>query len=242
MTLRISQNAAPNDHGRWHWSVWIDGTDGELDAIQEVTWRLHPTFATPFRRLHSRASKFKLSTSGWGEFEIKATLKMKNGRSKSLRHWLRLGDQGETTKGAPIKSKSQDTPGRRSAIFLSYSLNNASLAAHLASELAKTEYAVVRDVDIPEGVDMRLWNREQIVNSDAVVVLGADESGTIRSHDVKIAQSKGVPVIPVTFGSRSSKRAVSPTLGKTKPLHVSTDSPIKAAPVLATMIGKLLKG
>ncbi len=241
MTLKISQIAAPNDHGRWNWSVWIDGTDGELDDIQEVTWRLHPTFATPIRRVHSRDNKFKLSTSGWGEFEINATLNMKNGRSKSLRHWLRLSDERETTKAGPAKSKSQDTAGRRPTVFLSYSLDNASFAAHLASELAKNEYAVVRDVDIPGGVDLRLWNREQIANSDAVIVLGADDSGTVRSPDVKIAQSKGVPVIPVTFGSRSSKKAVSSTLGKTKPLHVSMDNPIKAAPVLATMIGKLLK-
>ena len=242
MTLRIAQSAAPNDHGRWDWSVWIEGTDGELDGVQEVTWRLHPTFAKPIRRVNSRDSKFKLSTSGWGEFEINATLKMKNGRSKPLRHWLRLGHDGETAKAAPAESKSQEFTGRRPSVFLSYSLNNASLAAHLASELAKNEYTVVRDVDIPVGVDMRLWNREQIVNSDAVIVLGADESGTIRSPDVRIAQSKGVRVIPVTFGSRSTKKAVSPALGKTQPLHVSTDSPIKAAPVLATMIGNLLKG
>jgi hypothetical protein len=240
MTLKIAQSAAPNLRARWDWSVWIEGTDNELDGIEEVTWKLHPTFPTPIRHVQSRETKFKLSTSGWGEFEIFATLNMKNGRSRSLQHWLRLVDPVESGRAATVKSKTapQGSEVQRPAVFLSYGLNNASLAAHLANEL-KSDYEVVRDIDIPEGADLRLWNREQIGKSDAVIVLGADESGVSRSPEVKIAQSKGVPVIPVTIGSRSNK--ISPTLGKIKPLRVTMDSPIKVAPTLATMIGKLLK-
>jgi hypothetical protein len=242
MTLKVAQSAAPNDQTRWDWSVWIEGTDNELDAIEEVTRKLHPTFTTPIRHVKSRETKFKLSTSGWGEFEIHATLKMKNGRSNSLRHWLKLVDPAEPSRAAPVKGKMapQDSERQRPAVFLSYGLNNASLAAHLANGL-KSDYEVVRDIDIPEGADRRPWNREQIGKSDAVIVLGADESGVSRSPEVKIAQSKGVPVIPVTVGGRSNKKLVSPTLGRIKPLRVTMDSPIKVAPTLATMIGKLLK-
>ena len=48
----------------------------------------------------------------------------------------------------------------------------------LAKELEKSQYNVVRDIDIPMGVELHHWNVDQIGKSDAVVVLGADESGS----------------------------------------------------------------
>ena len=98
MTLKIVQSAAPivqsagpKNSTYWDWSVWIDGTDAELDGIKEVTWKLHPSFSPSVYRSSSRSEKFKLNSSGWGEFTIYAEVKNKNGKLKSLRHWLTLG-------------------------------------------------------------------------------------------------------------------------------------------------------
>jgi hypothetical protein len=243
MALKIAQSASQEAETRWKWSVWIEGSDVELDTIQEVTWKLHPTFSQPIRRIDTRATKFKLNSVGWGEFTVYATLKIKNGRSKSLQHWLKLVEAYALGGGAASGGKT--APGasddKSPSVFLSYSLNNASLAAHLAKELRKHNYNVIRDVDIPMGVELHHWNLDQIGKSDAVVLLGADESGAARSSEVQIAQSAGVPVIPVTLGSSSTRKAgVSPMLGKIKPLHFAANRPAEIAPALATMIGKFL--
>jgi hypothetical protein len=243
MALNIAQSSSPEGKARWNWSVWIEGSDAELDSVQEVTWKLHPTFKQPIRRVDTRATKFRLDSVGWGEFTIYATLKIKSGRSKSLQHWLKLvgADEPSGVSAPTSKKGSRGSNSERPSVFLSYSLNNANLAAHLAKELEKNKYNVVRDVDIPLGVELRHWNIDQIGKSDAVVVLGANESGVARSSEVQIAQSAGVPVIPVTLGSSSAKKAgVSPMFGKIKPLHVAANHPAKIAPALATMIGKFL--
>jgi hypothetical protein len=242
MTLKIAQSASPKSDARWKWSVWIEGSDAELDSVQEVTWKLHATFKQPVRRVDTRATKFRLDSIGWGEFTIYATLKMKSGRPKSLQHWLTLTEKESPGGISPPKSKtkSQGKTSGQPSVFLSYSLNNAKLAAHLAKELEKNKYNVVRDVDIPLGVGLRDWNVDQIGKSNAVVLLGADESGAARSSEVQIAQSAGVPVIPVTLGSSSAKKTgVSTVFGKIKPLHVAAGNPAEIA-TLATMIGKFL--
>jgi hypothetical protein len=243
MALKIAQSASPKSEARWNWSVWIEGNDAELDSVHEVTWKLHPTFKQPVRRVDTRATKFRLDSVGWGEFTIYATLKIKDGRSKSLQHWLKLveGDEPSGVSAPTSKTRSRGSKSEQPSVFLSYSLNNASLAALLAKELEKNKYNVVRDVDIPDGVKLRDWNVDQIGKSNAVVVLGADQSGVARSSEVQIAQSAGVPVIPVTLGSSLAKKAgVSPMFGKIKPLHVAASNPAEIAPALATMIGKLL--
>jgi hypothetical protein len=233
MALKIAQSASPKSEARWNWSVWIEGSDAELGSVREVTWRLHPTFEQPVRLVDTRATNFRLDSVGWDEFMIYATLKMNNGRSKSLQHWLKLVEEDEPSGvSAPMsKTRSRGSKSERPSVFLSYSLNNASLAAHLARSAMSIFLLASK---------LRDWNIDQIGKSNAVVVLGADQSGIARSSEVQIAQSAGVPVIPVTLGSSLAKKAdVSPMFGKIKPLHVAASNPAKIAPALATMIGKL---
>jgi hypothetical protein len=243
MALKIAQSASPIDEAYWDWSVWIEGTGDELDGVKEVTWKLHPTFSEPIRRVSSRNTKFKLRASGWGEFTVYATVDMKNNRSTYLEHRLTLAQSDEVDKvGAPKKAPPLGAKEERPSVFLSYSLNNADLAAHLARELEKNAYIVVRDVDIPAGVELRLWSQDQIRKSRAVVVLGADESAAARSLDVQLASSNDVPIIPVTLRRSPVKKGdVSPMLGKIKALHVAGDRPTAIARTLAAMIDDLLK-
>ena len=128
---QIAQSAAPEGETRWNWSVWIEGSDAELDTVQDVTWKLHSTFKQPIRRVDTRSEKFKLSSSGWGEFTVYATVKLKNGRSKSLQHWLRLTAGNEPAGAAAARAKTlpRASSSERPSVFLTYSLNNANLAA-----------------------------------------------------------------------------------------------------------------
>jgi transcription initiation factor IIF auxiliary subunit len=70
MKLRVAQAQKYVKDSWWEWSVWIDGPDEELDEVEEVTYKLHPTFTKPVRCSTDRKSKFKLKTAGWGVFPV----------------------------------------------------------------------------------------------------------------------------------------------------------------------------
>jgi transcription initiation factor IIF auxiliary subunit len=88
MEIRQSESYSGDDW--WQWSVWLDGTTEELDAVEYVDWHLHPTFPQPVRRVTDRSSKFRLETGGWGAFRVSAVATLKSGESVRLRHALEL--------------------------------------------------------------------------------------------------------------------------------------------------------
>jgi transcription initiation factor IIF auxiliary subunit len=94
-TVRIEQEARYAGD-RWHWGVWIEGPDSELDEIEAVEYTLHETFPEPVQLVSNRAAKFRLENWGWGEFEINAHAFAKDGSAHHLKHWLELsGPEGE---------------------------------------------------------------------------------------------------------------------------------------------------
>jgi len=88
MVIRQSEKYKGDDW--WAWSVWLDGTEAELDGVARVEWRLHPTFPNPVRIVADRASKFRLDTGGWGTFVVHAVVHRKAGSTERLRHSLEL--------------------------------------------------------------------------------------------------------------------------------------------------------
>lgn len=90
MSLRIAQGSDYEAKDWWRWWVWIEGPAAELDAIESVTYTLHPTFANPVRRLTDRATRFRLETAGWGTFTIYARVDRKDGTQLKLTHDLEL--------------------------------------------------------------------------------------------------------------------------------------------------------
>ncbi len=83
----------------WKWAVWLDGPPQDLDNVESVEWKLHPTFPNPIRRTMDRTNMFRIETAGWGVFPIRATVNMKNGPAYTLTHNLKLHyeDGTETT-------------------------------------------------------------------------------------------------------------------------------------------------
>jgi len=88
--MKIAQDSRYRGNDWWDWSVWIEGTSSELDQIDEVTWRLHPTFSPSKVTKRDRTTGFRLDTSGWGTFTIRADLKLTNRSSQTLKHELEL--------------------------------------------------------------------------------------------------------------------------------------------------------
>jgi transcription initiation factor IIF auxiliary subunit len=88
MEIRQSERYVGNDW--WDWSVWVEGTDAELDDVSQVEWRLHSTFPDPVRTVTNRQSRFRLDTGGWGTFVVRAVIHTKSGGVERLRHELQL--------------------------------------------------------------------------------------------------------------------------------------------------------
>jgi transcription initiation factor IIF auxiliary subunit len=74
----------------WKWAVWLEGREEDLDRIQFVEWRLHPTFPKPVRKSADRRTKFRIDTGGWGVFQIVARVHMQDGEEAKLTHYLKL--------------------------------------------------------------------------------------------------------------------------------------------------------
>ena len=88
--MHITQSEKYVEDNWWNWSVWIEGTATELDAVISVEWRLHPSFPNPIRRITNKNTHFRLDTSGWGVFLVHASVFMKDGTVEKLQHFLQL--------------------------------------------------------------------------------------------------------------------------------------------------------
>jgi transcription initiation factor IIF auxiliary subunit len=88
--LRIEQSQNYQGDDWWSWSVWLDGSEDELDKVAKVEYTLHPTFSKPVRTVENRGDRFKLSSEGWGGFLVYATVFNKDGSARHLQHQLRL--------------------------------------------------------------------------------------------------------------------------------------------------------
>jgi transcription initiation factor IIF auxiliary subunit len=101
MAIRIEQGFKYQGDDYWDWWIWIEGAQEELDQIDRVIYILHPTFPSPVREVKDRSTKFRMKTAGWGVFQIRATVRHKDGRETPLTHYLRLEYPGQAPTRAP---------------------------------------------------------------------------------------------------------------------------------------------
>lgn len=90
MTMQLKQDYEYIRKDWWKWSIWLEGEEAELDSVESVEYTLHPTFHDPVRMNTDRASKFKLSSAGWGTFTIFAKVTKKDGEVIDMEHELEL--------------------------------------------------------------------------------------------------------------------------------------------------------
>jgi prokaryotic YEATS domain len=90
MALDIQQGFTYQGNDFWNWWIWLEGPDEELDKVDHVVYILHPTFPDPVRTINDRTTKFRLGTSGWGVFTIRAKVVKKDGEQIALSHDLVL--------------------------------------------------------------------------------------------------------------------------------------------------------
>jgi transcription initiation factor IIF auxiliary subunit len=85
--------ATPTNKNRWRWTVFVKGPEDALAKIQCVEYTLHPTFFEPVQEMCERGEgpqAFALSAVGWGTFEIKIRVFLKDGTAQELTHQLKF--------------------------------------------------------------------------------------------------------------------------------------------------------
>lgn len=73
-----------NGHEYYRLRIWLDADEPQLlKKVASVTYTLHSTFKDPVRTVSDEQSNFELPTAAWGEFNLVAEIRFKDG-SKPL--------------------------------------------------------------------------------------------------------------------------------------------------------------
>ena len=64
--------------------------------MDHVEYLLHSTFKNPVRVVRKPENGFRMDTAGWGTFEIKAIVYLKDGRQELLTHEIKLEESPKT--------------------------------------------------------------------------------------------------------------------------------------------------
>lgn len=202
MSIGIVQEARYRGNDWWQWSIWLDGTEAELDRIDHVIYTLHPTFPTPVRRVEDRATCFRLDSAGWGEFEVYAEIVMKDGTREPHKHWLKLEYPTPPKRSAPSRrAEVKGELGKRPAVFLSSSVADVSLASALRKALTGADMDVMTFEDLPSGLpfgkSVELFLRQAV----AAVFLISERPSPFLGREIEAALARQVAVIvPVLVG------------------------------------------
>jgi len=91
----VRQRARGTDRPLYHVRLFLAGRD--LPYVRAVTYRLHPTFPNPVRRVERTAANqaCELEIWTWGIFDITAEVEDKQGRTYTLTHTLTYGEELE---------------------------------------------------------------------------------------------------------------------------------------------------
>ncbi len=225
MNLGIRQEVRHAD-GRWDWSVWIDGSEVELDQVESVEWVLHPTFPRPVVLVKERQSKFRLDSSGWGDFEINAHVTTKDGHQQHLRHWLRLPESDDES--------TEPTSDQKSAVFISSSVADAEWENAVHDALALRGFDVLTSSDVPAGVSAETAISSTLDKASLVVAIFSDKSGPWTTREVMTAMDKDVSVVPFVVGDHPK---ILPELRGIQPVRVSDLGDVDAA--IGQIVNKL---
>lgn len=88
MDIKLQNSWENKEQDRWDWSAYLTGSD--VSNVEYVEYILHPTFENPMRKIENPAYGFRLETSGWGTFDLKAIVHFKDGTHHLLTHNLKL--------------------------------------------------------------------------------------------------------------------------------------------------------
>lgn len=80
----------------WKWTIYLSGPQEALDAVECVTYRLHPTFPDPLHEICTRSTNgkaFPFTAKGWGTFNINLVVTFIDKTTFAADHYLVFGSE-----------------------------------------------------------------------------------------------------------------------------------------------------
>jgi transcription initiation factor IIF auxiliary subunit len=199
MTLRIKQDSTYQGNHWWRWSVWLEGTPKELNAVDHVVYTLHPTFPNPVRRMENRRQGFKLESSGWGEFEIYVQIKYKNGVIRKRKHSLKLAYP--TNAEQETQTKRPATRENGPLAIISSGSADATFARTLRETLTQQGFRVISAEDT-KGLPPDRALDESMRSVDVAIFVLSGRPSLWTNLEIESALAQNVPhIIPVIIGT-----------------------------------------
>jgi len=201
MSYRIAQSERYLGHDYWNWSAWIEATPDELDQLEVVIWILHPTFSPSRVESRSRDTRFRLTTSGWGTFRLRAGLHCKGRDPFLISHMLRLtyphNQEANESASTSLSSARRKRSERNSpTVFLSYSSEDESQAHQVRQAMERLGARVLDARSISADLPFDAAIRKMIRESDAVMsVIGSDYASPYVLTEMKMATAEEKPAI-----------------------------------------------
>ncbi|MDR4467776.1 MAG: TIR domain-containing protein [Nitrospira sp.] len=202
MTIHIKQETVRKGKDWWEWSVWLDGEKKELDAIAHVVYTLHPTFPNPVVRVSDRKTKFRLDSSGWGEFTIYLQINQKDGSTIKREHHLELKDSdaalSRVRKKPGVKSSPNEPP--RHTVFVSGGIRDRDAVRAVGDALTEQNIQVTGSQDVTPGQE---WQKtsNKIAQADAAVFVISGRPNLCQNEEIKAAVEVNVRhIVPILVG------------------------------------------
>jgi hypothetical protein len=194
--LRLENDSSQSDDAWWSWSIWVEGPEEELDRIRSVTYRLHPSFPVPVQSVRDRTTRFRLHGSGWGEFMVKADVRLSSKEVVSLERWLELRDAN----GNRLSDRA-GAGGRRPSVFISASAMDGDFVDELSEALRNQGIVTIREQDLTQpGSTAFTAVSDAVRESDGVVaVFSTLRSGWVEK-ELELGRKFNKPSFPVVLG------------------------------------------
>jgi hypothetical protein len=228
VTIKIRQSSTAAADNWWEWSVWLEGSDQDRDLkdVDHVVYTLHPTFHPPVQVVKDRRSGFKLTSSGWGEFEMHIAIASKDGKVRSRKHWLKLD--------APAAGKRAAKARKKPVVYVSAGATDAALARRLREILNGRGLEVQTLDDAPAGLPEEKALDTLLDSADAAVFLLSGRPSLWTYSEIEHALAHQVPhLIPVRVGTTAQ---LPPRLESFQPLDIGSPDDLDrlANEILAT--------
>lgn len=202
MTIQIKQQAVPKGKDWWEWSVWLEGDKKQLDAIDYVVYTLHPTFPNPVVRVSDRKTKFRLDSSGWGEFTIYLQINKKDGSTTKQEHYLELRDADGPASRTRKKSDQSASPNEppRHTVFVSGGIRDRDAVRAVGDALVEQNIQVTGSQDVTPGQE---WQKtsNKIAQADAAVFVISGRLNLCQNEEIRAAVQGNVRhIVPILVG------------------------------------------
>ncbi len=196
MSYRIAQDFEYVGKDYWRWWAWIEGDREELDMVDEVAWILHPSFRRPRVVTKQRSDNFRLQTSGWGTFLLRAEVVLVTGEKRLLKHNLRLEYPESSEPDPPPRSTVSAPVPRPLTAFLSYGARDSRLAAQLRDGFENVGLTILDQTRVVAGEPWSEVLQRMIAQSDAVVgLVSEDDISPWVSEEIQAAVALGKPAL-----------------------------------------------